>query len=190
MGLLVITPPTVEPLDIEEVKQQLRVVDTDQDFLLRSLVVAAREKIENAVSRTIPLTTYRLTLDYFPRFQEPIKLPAPPLVSVNSITYIDNLSGDTLTLDPSQYIVDTTSEPGRITPAFNCYWPQTQVRINAVNIEFTAGYAAPPDAAKHVMRLLIDHWYQNREAVTEKTMMEMPMGVESLLDTLDWGSYV
>ena len=47
------------------------------------------------------------------------------------------------TYDPANYIVDTITEPARLTPLPSRPWPATQFRINAVTVEWVSGYAAP-----------------------------------------------
>lgn len=73
-----------------------------------------------------------------------IYLPNPPLLAVQSIGYVDTTSplGVQQTLDPSQYLV-TPGDKGCITPAFGTVWPQTQQQKGAVQVTFSAGYAAP-----------------------------------------------
>ena len=59
-------------------------------------------------------------------------------------------------------------------------------KINAVTIEFTAGYgnaSAVPQDIKHAMLLLIGEMYENREeSVTGTIVSAMPTTAKSLLD--------
>jgi uncharacterized phiE125 gp8 family phage protein len=172
-----------EPVSLDDAKTYLRVDYTDQDTLIQSLITSARQTCENDLHRAIPLTTFQLQLDRFPLFREAIRLPVPPLAAVDSITYLD-ITGTQQTLDPSQYLVDTSSEPGRITPAFGCQWPGVQDQINTVQIQFIAGYATVPEGIKTAIKLWVDCWYENRnpQDVVEKTVC-------ALLAPFQWGSY-
>ena len=38
--------------------------------------------------------------------------------------------------------------------------------------------------AKHCLKLLVAHWYENREGVSEANVKEVPMGIERILDQL------
>jgi hypothetical protein len=67
-----------------------------------------------------------------------IRIPKPPLLAITSIVYRDG-SGSPVTLDPSAYVVDKDSLPGRIIPAVGTAWPATQAGPAAVTILFTAG---------------------------------------------------
>lgn len=134
------------------------------------------------------------------RWLTSIRIPVPPLQSVTSLTYVDT-NGVTQTLDPSLYIVDSNSETGRITPAFSTPWPYTRSVINAVNITFVAGYAYNPATPgtptppvwwgkiRRAIMMTVASWYNQREAVSEREMREVPGGVESLLIAASYGSY-
>jgi len=112
-----------------------------------------------------------------------IRLPKPPLQSVTSIIY-DDMNGVATTLSSTLYRVDTDSEPARLTPAYGQIWPIVRAQTGAVRILYVAGYGAAsavPDPIKHAIRLLVGHWYLNREAVTTTPGSEQPMAVEALL---------
>ena len=70
-------------------------------------------------------------------------------------------------------------------------WPATYAASDAVRITATAGYAniqAVPEVAKHAIRLLVGHWYENREAVVTGTISsDVGLTVEALLSTLKTG---
>lgn len=158
-----ITTPT-EPVTLAEAKLHLRVDGTDEDALIQGLISAARETCEDRTEGTVPVTGWRLTLDTFP---DAIKLPRPPIVSVESVKYLDT-AGVQQTLSPLDYVVDTVSAPGYIVPAFGKAWPETRDQINAVEVEYTAGAAAAPHALKAWMLLAIGEMFMNREGSAER----------------------
>lgn len=159
-----ITTPT-EPVTLAEAKLHLRGVDdTAEDALITALISAARETCEDRIEGTIPVTGWRLTLDAFP---DAIKLPRGPVASVESVKYIDD-DGVEQTLSPLDYLVDTASMQGYIVPAYDKAWPETRNQINAVEVEYTAGGAAPAHAIKAWMLLAIGDMYANREASSER----------------------
>jgi hypothetical protein len=99
------------------------------------------------------------------------------------------------TLAPPGYLIDIASEPGRIVPAFNTRWPTTQHIIDAVAVEFTAGYApegSPADHAANVpmraklaIKALTAHWYNEREPVPDTARVtEIPYHATRLIDGL------
>jgi len=190
MGLRLITPPTSEPLTLQEVKTHLRVDGEADDSLINSLILSARQYAEKFQSRALLTQTWELTLDHFPAM--PFRLPLPPLQSVDEISYTD-YAGNTTVIDAADYVVDTASFLGRIDHAFGKYWPSVTLRpINGVKITFTAGYgdtaADVPDMTKQAMKVLIGHWYENRQAIvftgTNSTPQEIPFAVTALL-TMD-----
>jgi len=190
-GLTVVTPPAAEPVSVAEAKAHLRLETADEDALVTALVKAAREHAEDFMGRAFVTRVYDLTLDRFPWSSRAVSVgagaivvPRPRLQSVESITYVDE-SGVTQALSASKYLVDSKSEPGRITPAYGETWPTTREQANAVTVRFTAGYgaaAAVPDAIKTAIKLLVAHWYEHREQVNVGNIVNtMPFAVESLL---------
>ena len=157
------TTPT-EPVTLAEAKLHLRVDGTDEDALIGGLISAAREACEDRIEGTVPVTSWKLTLD---TFTDAIKLPRGPVASVASVKYLD-ANGVEQTLSPADYLVDTVSTPGYIVPAYGKEWPTTRDQINAVTVDYTAGNATPTHALKAWMLLAIGEMYANREASSER----------------------
>lgn len=156
--------------------------NTTGDPLLNMLIQAARQHAETYLKRALITQTVDLHLDCFPCWQ--IKLP--PLQSVTSITYFDT-NGVEQTLAADQYLVDTTTQPARITPAFGLVWPVTQYRNNAVKIRFVAGYGAAsavPACVKNWMLVRVKTLWDQRDQLTKQLGMPVfePAWVDSLLD--------
>lgn len=119
-----------------------------------------------------------------------IKIPLGPLVSITSIAYID-ANGVSATISASDYVVDNISLPGRICLKTGKDWPTPAAGLavaNGVLITFVAGYApttgglstAPADL-KAAVKLLVAHWYENREDAQEADMKSMPFAVGALI---------
>jgi uncharacterized phiE125 gp8 family phage protein len=188
-SLSLITPPSEEPIDLDEAKRQCRVDLDDEDALIQSYLVAAREYIENITGRQLNTATWDLGLDGFPYW---IDVPKAPLRSVTSITYTDT-AGVTQTLASSGYKVigavgtnvSPTAPRGRIEQAYAAYWPIVRGESGNVTVRFVAGYgnaSQVPQALKQAMLLLIGHWYRNREPVSIGNIVTpLPMSVDALL---------
>lgn len=182
------TAPATEPLTATEAKLHLRVDHTTDDDLITSLIVAARQHCENFTGRALITQTWDLKLDAFPSLGEPIRLVKPPVSSVTSVTYVD-ADGATQTWTSSLYRTDlpagTWAQAGRIEPAHGESYPEIRQVSNAVTVRCVHGYGAAatvPDAIKAAMKLLIGHWYENRESViVGATAMPVPMAVDALL---------
>lgn len=158
--------------------------NTTTDPELSALISAARTNAEKMTRRALITQTWDLVLDRFPSWA--IDVPKPSLLSVTSITYIDE-NGDTQTLDAADYRVDTKSLPGRITPAFDHTWPSTRDVTNAVTIRFVCGFGAAADVPatiKQWMKLRIKHLWDNRGVMTiGVSSQEFPRDyVDGLLD--------
>jgi len=181
-NLIIVTPPTSEPVDVTTAKNFLRVTTDQDDDLIGILITAAREVVETFTGLSVATKTYRQQLDSFPFFTDTalsqaawnpsynslprystamwnysqmIKLYAPPLLGVLSIKYVDP-NNVIQTIDPANYIVDSANRPARIFPGPGYgYWPACQYVPNAVAIDFVAGFDTPPSSDVTVPRALM-----------------------------------
>jgi len=176
MRQTLVTPAASQPVTLSEAKAQCRVLSNDEDAYINGLIAAATAHAEKQTGRAILPQTWRLTLE---RFENEITLPQSPLRSVASVSYLD-AAGASQTLANSVYTVDVTSTPGRIVLAKDQEWPETLESVNAVTIEYEAGYTVAPAPIKHAILLLIGHWFAHREAVGEAAE-ELPLAVDALL---------
>lgn len=162
--------------------------DVSIDELIAGYIVAAREYVEQYLARPLITQTWRYTLDTFPPDSvNYIEIPRSPLISVSSITYVDD-DGNTQTLATSVYSVDADSKPGAVRLKYDQEWPDTRDQPNAVTINFTAGYgAAPanvPASTKQAMKLLIGLWHGAQLGTNKVDQMRSVMdAVHSLLDS-------
>lgn len=193
MALSLVTGPAVEPVSLSEAKQQCRVDQdiTDEDALLDSLRVAARQWAENFTHRALITQTWDDKRDGFPC--EVWELPLAPAVSVTSVTYIAT-DGTSTVWSSALYTTDfpagPKAGPGRLCPIYGGSFPSTQDVMNAVVVRFVAGYGstaaaslvAVPMAIKQAIRLLVAHWYAQREPVNIGNLVTpIPLTIESLL---------
>ena len=174
--------PTVEPLTSAETKLHLRVEITEDDALIGNLIKAARQYAEEYTRRQLITATWKLYLDEFP---DVITLFRPPLQTTGtSIQYVDD-NGITQTLAASVYQIDTTSVLPRIRPAYGQSWPSTRPIMNAVITTYKNGYGdaatSVPEPIRQALRLLVGHWYENRESVSGVRLEIVPHAVELLL---------
>jgi uncharacterized phiE125 gp8 family phage protein len=198
--------PTQEPISLKEAKDHLRVIDMqDDDELIQNLIVQAREYVEVMTGRSLLTQTWKLWLDRFPRrnayetwpWYAPaatILIPRYPVQSVTSIVW-HGTDGSTNTVDPATYLVDLVSRFPRLVPtSTSSGWPQESgpplVAQNAVEVTFVGGNTAPgllSYRATGAMKMLLAHWYLNREAEitdTRVASVEVKLGVAELLKAL------
>lgn len=191
-SVAVLVAPAVEPVSRAEMKTHLKVDLSTEDGLIDALTVAAREWVENYTRRSLVKRTLELRLDCFPG---EIKLPRGPVQSVSSVKYTDQ-DGTLQTVDAGNYQTDLYSAPARITPVFGGVWPTPKFgALNAVLVTYVAGYAddggSPtdlasgiPSAIKAAIKLLVGHWFQNRDSAGQ-----VPDAVKALLAPFEIRDY-
>jgi uncharacterized phiE125 gp8 family phage protein len=185
--LELITPSTVEPVELDEAKNFCKVTCEDDDLLIASFITAARQYVETYTRRSLLQQTWKLYLDFFP-CNRIIHLPKSPLVSVTSVTYNDEDSVNQ-TFDATNYTVDVNdTRPARIILKENTLWPYTDRNGNAVQVTFLAGYQSntdvvPPETLRVAMFQLIRNWYENRDVMTPMKMTEVPQTLNVLLNS-------
>jgi len=192
-SLVRFTQPAVEPLLLSMAKTHCR-VDTDaDDFYIQSLIAVARQYVEDILDITICKTVWEARYDLFPVWA--IVLPRLPLhAGTITVTY---RNGDgtygTLSSANSDFQVDTAVTPGRIYPQWARAWPPTRGDENSVVVRFSAGYGddgigAPP-IVKHLMLLLVAHWYDTRQPAMTGAPKSVPHTFDTLLAAADMGVY-
>lgn len=192
----VTTLPAVEPYTLTELKDHLRITDTDLADLTAK-AAAARSYTERLLGRAFVTQTLTLTLDRFPTGTV-IPLPRAPLQSVTSVTYT-TLAGVPTVLAEDYYRVDTASEPGRIVLRDSLSWPSDSLlETGGVVIVYKAGYGVllsgstptagrpatmPPELVLAIFQLT-GHWHESREAYTDQAsgnLQEVPLAYQRLV---------
>jgi uncharacterized phiE125 gp8 family phage protein len=172
-----VTPPSGEVLSLDEAKHQcqLELTDDAHDAFLIGAIAAAVDAAEDRTGLQFLPATWMRTLDRWP-CERWIELPRPPLISVTSITYVD-LAGVTQTFAASNYVVDApagrTVRRGRVGLKSGVVYPSAQAELNAIRVTYLAGYANAdqvPARLKQGMKMLIGHWFANRETVMVGTI--------------------
>jgi len=120
---------------------------------------------ENYSHRAFITQKWQLNYDSFPG--EEIEIPKPPLISLDSVKYIDTDGVlQTLAVD-TNYEAVLGGETGKVKLVSGKSWPTTKTTLNAVQIAFTAGYGESPldvpENIKQAVRLLTGESYERRE---------------------------
>ncbi len=176
-----------EPLTIQDCYDHLRLdpIDSDgrlDDAYILTLITTAREYCENWTGLSLALKDYEIRLTAFP---DTIELPHPPFVALlDGIVISDAISDNAI--DEGLYTIDDYSDEFVVIEPLTT-WPALE-EGNTVRIRFRAGYgdeseaAAPlPGPIRSAVLLIVGHLYANREATTERAMVNLPLGVNSLL---------
>lgn len=172
-------------------------IDADDDYIVE-LCLSAMSLIEEQTNTSLVAREHTMTIDRFPYFWSSmqqlvpmttgIMLPVWPLQSLTSLTYQQSpgvpVSIDVNTLQMRKY------KPPSIFPAASNVWPFVNpLQVSSVEIVFEAGYAdadAVPPMLKHAIRLLVGHWYKNREPAHQALLQAMPYGIDELIRTHKW----
>ena len=183
--------PTTLALTLDDAKRQLHVTTDSDDDLITSHIKAATQLLENRTNRCFVAQTRLLKMRTFsdPRYVigRTIRPSRSPIKSVSSISYVDS-EGTTTTLPSSDYTTSIGDQPGEITEAYNATWPATRNTANDVTITYVAGHSTVstgvPENIKQAVRMVVGHWYRNREAVITGTISkEIEYGVDALLES-------
>ena len=184
--------PAVPAVTLAGAKAHLRVEFSEDDALITGLVEAAAAMIEGpgGIGVALVTQTWRLSLDG--ALPLPLELPLGPVQAVTDITYADQ-DGQTQTLDPALYGLDTGARPARVYLEDGATLPAMLRQLGGVKVTFTAGYGATaasvPADLRAVMLLIVGHLYHRREAVDRSGLAELPMGVAVILARYRVGWY-
>lgn len=164
MSTRLIVPPAALAVSMEDARLAARVdVDLDGTSALDTEIANAVRtytvEAETETNRAIIDQTWRVTLD---AFAGAIKLDKARVLQVEHVKYCDT-TGVQKTLDPQDYQVDAESEPGYIVPAPGHAWPATAQRINAVEVQYRAGYgedhaAVPAGVKGFILARVAEHF--------------------------------
>lgn len=204
--LITITAPASEPVSTAEAKTHLRVGHSSDDTYIDALVSTARQVIEartgmRLFTQTVelradsfdelglghvsypPTAGYRSTGNWYSSDNDVISLRCAPVQSVDSVKYYSSSNVDS-TFSSDDYWTDLVSVPCRIQVTSSDVWPTTNNRIGNVRIRMTAGWsdtADIPEIFKTAIKLLVGHYYENREQVTDVRLMEIPEGIQNII---------
>lgn len=189
LNLTPITPPSVMPVELDQLKSNLRIYDDADDVMLRALIKAATNHLDGrfgALGRALITQTWDMHLKSFPSVRSKLRLPLPPLQSVTSIKYMD-MAGQEQLMDLNDLAVSTGEYIGSIGLKNGVTWPRDMPNDNwPVTVRFVAGFgdeaASVPAALAQAIILLASHWYENRLAVEACTLKETPMAFKSLIN--------
>jgi len=184
MSLMLITPPLVPVLSLEEAKRHLKVDGDAEDDVIETYIDTATRRLDGEaglLGRCLIEQEWQFTLDSFPR---EIRLPLPPTISVDRITYVDR-AGDHVTIDPERYHVSGLGTLAGATIRPRGSWP-TPAGPDPVMIEFTAGFGSEPadvpEQLRQAIRELVAHFHEIREpAIVGAGAHAVPYGLEDLI---------
>jgi uncharacterized phiE125 gp8 family phage protein len=158
---------------------------TDDDTYVNGLIASALDIVEKITNRKIITQTWEYYLDQFPEGRS-FYIPFGSLQSITSIKYYD-AGGTLLTFDSANYQYEINNILGIVQLYNLANYPVTQPeKLSAIIIKFICGYGAAasvPVPIKQAILMLVSVWYENREPVSEKNMVNVPMTFDFLLNS-------
>jgi uncharacterized phiE125 gp8 family phage protein len=181
MSSILFTPPSIEPLSLDEVKTFLRVEHSDDDPLITALITSARMHVEARAQAGLITQRWRMTFDCWPRHGR-ITVRPGPLRALDAARVYDG-HGNAQTIDGQAFVPDF----GASVLAFIPWAVPLPGRIAAgIELDVTIGFGDAasdvPEPLRQAIRLLVAHWYENRglvAAANQNTML--PSGVAALV---------
>lgn len=173
--------PTQEPVTLAEAKKHLRLEldENDEDDLIAGLISVAREYAEGRQWKKLAVRDFELKAAADRTFQLP-----PPCQEILSVSVTDK-DGHPVELAGTDYYLYSDNYKASLVLSSAYKYPSLLPDNRLpVRIEFTAGLLPSdvPKKTKHAILLLVGHWYENREAATEKKREKPPFTVDALLD--------
>lgn len=168
--------PTDEPLLLADAKTFMHILETDEDTLIESMIVSAREYAENYTNLQFEEATYELINSVF---VQDMKLPKNPIKSISKIEYMDT-DGSYQILSTDSYYIYGENGISRI---HFTDLPSIKDDKRAVKITFISGYTTVPSSIVSYIKVLVSTIYENREqyiiGVSIETMAN-PMMIKML----------
>lgn len=154
------TQPGSEPVTLDEAKLWLKVDGSDEDALITSLIVVARQVCETYAGLSFITQTRQVKLD---RFCGDVILPYGPVTSVTQFIYFDPDDAEQ-EITEDDYTLDIQSGLAKIRIGEEG-WPSTNRQLNNVAITYEAGYATAadvPEVAKLAIKKRMALDYEKR----------------------------
>lgn len=140
-------------------------MDKTEIVSVHRFIRSSRIYAENYTHRAFVTQEWQLNYDSFPDSE--IEIPKPPLISLDSVKYVDTDGILQTLVQDTDYEAVLGGETGKIRLVSGKSWPATKTTLNAVQIAFTAGYGASPvnvpENIRQAIRLLTGEHYERRE---------------------------
>ena len=175
-GRVLVTPPAEEPVTAAELQSYLKMDSTTlPDTEANNLITEARQYIEQVTGIAFVTQVWQYFLDNWPVYEEvwwngvvqgarnmlyggtpePVLLPIYPVQTLDSIITYDENSAGTAVVISSVFDVDTAQKPARFALKQGATWPIATRTLNAIEIEYTAGFGAASDVPQVLKRAVL-----------------------------------
>ena len=175
LNITVSVAPTEYPVDFDLVKAHLVVEHAEDDLLIEAYIESVVSQLDppyGILGRAMVTQQLQYWAESFPSGKI-LKIPCPPLQSVESVKYYD--SDEALqTLASGNYTVVKHKEPGYVELGSDKSWPTSlSDRKYPVQVNFTAGYGddyeSVPVNLRHWIMMSVADLYLQREHINHVT---------------------
>lgn len=182
MRPVLVTAPATLPVLLADMKAHLRVDHDHENDLITAYMTAATAHLDGwtgILGRCIIGQQWSVTLSELPRDGR-ISLPFPD-VSAVTVEYVAD--GTTATLSAATYRLQENAGGSWIERVETASWPATDARADAVTITMTAAMPASDlPRVTTAIKLLVGHWFDNREAVAVgQQSFDVPLAFDALV---------
>lgn len=182
---VLVTPPLIEPIDLDEVKKQRRFSSTTLDTRFDVWISAARQQFEEESNLQLITATRMFLMDAFP-IQPLITVNRSPVQQIASVEYLDE-SGTVQTMDGADYELFPSTptkgvyaSPSGVHLVGDASWPTAASRAGAVRVTYIAGFGdAPgdvPELIAHALMLYVGDYHRWSENLSERPVNTTPVG--------------
>ena len=192
--LLTTSAPSALAVSLAEAKAHCRIDSDVDDALVERQVRAAMRMLEvHTGIRTVPVSLQWRQSGWC----RGIELPGAPVRDVTAVTYLDADNAEQ-TLSTASWYWRRTVSGALVEYDEGVSLPALSRRAESVRVDFAAGYddpsasgsgddamTIPDERVVHAIKLLVGHWYENREAVVlGGSVHTLPDGYRRLAEQL------
>lgn len=179
--LLVVTAAPDPLLTLAEAKDHLEIDHTDKDALITSLVAAASQMIDGYDGMTgKAINTQTIKVSYRNAPGDHIDLQVFPVRALQAVSYFDETNTQQ-TINVNQFTLVSNEDYAWLEPIDGFTYPTLFDRADAISFTLQCGFAETPEPIKHAARLMVAHWFENREAASEKSVKSIDWAVDALI---------
>ena len=190
-------PLYAPPVTLETIKEYLRCEDSADDSLLTSLMAAAVSYVQEVTGVIFSYSRIVNRYKSFPSQSQSLSVTPEFIVgssfviSGTILTYPSKATGvlSTLTVTNGDFTYAILNNYGLLIPTASG-WPVDDFDTESPRGLFMQAQVTPPSSASSnglrqqlavAVKMLVGHWYANRESVSDARLAEVPMGVQMLL---------
>ena len=186
------TAATFDGLTLSRIKQQCRVMHSDDDARLVRNGAEAVRWVENVSGWYFATRTLTVNLPGKP-CGDSLQIPICPITAVNTIYYYDSSHADTLWASSKYDVLINSEQPSIITPAYGETWPDVATdRPDAFRVEVVAGHASPaavPSTLQSAALMKAEQLYKLETDVPNNPSTASDAAILQMIRSAGWGFY-